>query len=98
MKMNQKLIMVIAVSSCLTLPVTARQTQTEKEGMPGNRDSTTKMESTKTDSTKVDYGNLQEASKIIGREVTDAQDKKHSECVYSTGRGQMHSRSNSEGN
>lgn len=67
MKMNQKLIMVLAVSTCLTLPVTAQQTKNSNDSKaPGNRDS----------AEKVDYKGLEKASKIIGTEVTDLQDKK----------------------
>ncbi len=67
MKMNQKLVMVLVVSSCLTLPVAARQTQTDKQSMlPANRDSTT----------RVDYKELEKVSKIIGMEVSDLQEKK----------------------
>jgi len=67
MKLNQNMMVVVVVSSCLALPVAARQAQTDNDGrkpLDGGR------------AAKVDYKNLEKADEIIGMAVADPQEHK----------------------
>jgi len=64
MKMNQKAVMILVVTSCLGLPVAAQQMNDEK--VSPARDSRS----------AVAYNDLEKANKIIGMEVTSPQEHK----------------------
>jgi hypothetical protein len=63
MKINQSLMMVVAVSSCLTLPLAAQPMNNNSQPIPAA-------------SGKVSYTDLEKANKLIGMEVTDLQEHK----------------------
>jgi sporulation protein YlmC with PRC-barrel domain len=71
MKMNQKLVMACAFGSLLTLPLAAQQ-QMDKNNNPQNQN----PQSLPGASGKVSYTDLQKANKLIGMDVTDAQEHK----------------------